>query len=61
MHFRSQKIQTTKYSGETVSYLGPKLWTSFPEDYESLSSREEFKVRRKTQVSQKYPCAQVDL
>ena len=47
-HFRSKKIQTTKYIGETPSYLCPKLWTSLPEDYKSLSSPEKFKVRIKT-------------
>lgn len=30
---------------ETLSYLAPKLYTSFQDDYKNLSSHEEFKVK----------------
>ena len=35
-HFRSRKIRTTKYGIETPSYLGPKLWNLFPNEYTTI-------------------------
>ena len=44
-HLRSRKIRTTKYGIETPSYLGPKLWHVFPNEYKTIESFEDFKAK----------------
>ena len=49
-HFRSRKIRTTKYGGETPSYLDPKLWNLVPNEYKTIESFADFKAKIKTWV-----------
>ena len=55
-HFRSVKIQTTKYSKETPSYLGPKLLNLVPNEYKTIESLADFKVKIKTWVPENCHC-----
>ena len=55
-HFRLRRILTTKYGIETPSYLGPKLWKLVPNEYKTIESRADFRVKIKTLVPENGPC-----
>ena len=54
--FKANKIYTTKYGTETVSYLGPKLWKSLPNEYKDSASLEIFKRKIKNWKGENCPC-----
>ena len=56
LHFRSVKIQTTKCSKETPSYLGPKLLNLVPNEHKTTESLADIKVKIKTWVPENCPC-----
>ena len=56
LHFRSRKIRTKKYGIETPSYLGPKLWNLVPNEYKTIESLADFKVKIKTWGPENCPC-----
>ena len=49
-HFRSRKSCTAKYSIETPSYIDLKLWKLVPNEYKTIESLPDFKVKIKTWV-----------
>ena len=51
-----KKIRTKKYDIETPSYLGPKLWNIVPNEYKTIESLADFKVKIKTWVPENCPC-----
>ena len=43
------------YGTETVSFLGPKLWTLLPQEYKDINNLIEFKRKIKDWVPQNCP------
>ena len=54
--FQSHCVKTVHYGTETVSFLGPKIWSLLPEEYKNLNSVDEFKIKIKNWVPQNCPC-----
>ena len=54
--FQSHYVKTVHYGTETVSFLGPKLWSILPNEYESIININEFKSKIKSWVLQNCPC-----
>ena len=55
-HFMSWKIRTTKYGIEKPSYFGPKSWNLVPNEYKTIESLEDCKVKIKTWVPENCSC-----
>ena len=47
-YFISRRIRTLKYGTETPSYLGLKLWNFVPNEYQTIKSLADFKVKIKS-------------
>ena len=47
---------TERYSIETASSIGPKLWDKVPTEIKNSKSLEEFKARIKSWVPKNCPC-----
>ena len=45
--FQSECIKTVHYGMETVSFLGPKLWSILPKEYKNIDNLSEFKKKSK--------------
>ena len=54
--FQSECIKTVHYGTETVSFLGPKLWSILPQEYKNIDNLSEFKNKIKNWVPQNCPC-----
>ena len=54
LHFRSRKIRTTKHGIETPSYLGSKLRKFVPNEYKTIESLSDIKVKLKTWVPETF-------
>ena len=54
--FQSHCVKTVHYGTETVSFLGPKLWSILPNEYKSIININEFKSKIKSWVPQNCPC-----
>ena len=53
--FQSHCVKTVHYGTETVSFLGPKLWSILPNEYKSIININEFKSKIKSWVPQNCP------
>ena len=54
--FQSHCVKTVHYGTETVSFLGPKIWSILPDEYKSITNINEFKNKIKSWVPQNCPC-----
>ena len=54
--FQSHCVKTVHYGTETVSVLGPKLWSVLPNEYKSIININEFKSKIKSWVPQNCLC-----
>ena len=54
--FKSHNVRTVAYGTETLSYLGPKIWSIVPETLKKISSLTEFKDKIKCWKPDKCPC-----
>ena len=54
--FKSECVKTVHYGTETVSYLGPKIWSILPQEYKNIDNLCEFKNKIKSWVPQNCPC-----
>ena len=54
--FVSHCVKTVYYGTETVSFLGPKLWTLLPQEFKDIDNLPEFKSRIKSWVPHNCPC-----
>ena len=54
--FKSHNVKTVFYGTETLSFLGPKIWSILPEALKRLSSLKEFKKQIKLWKPEKCPC-----
>ena len=45
--FQSECVKTVHYGTETVSFLGPKLWSILPQEYKNIDNLSEFKNKIK--------------
>ena len=54
--FQSHCVKTVHYGTETVSLLGPKLWSILPNENKSIININEFKSKIKSWVPQNCPC-----
>ena len=54
--FQSHCVKTVHYGTETVSFLGPKLWSILPNEYKSIININEFKSKIKSWVPKNCPC-----
>ena len=55
-HIRSMSIHTTKYDIEISSYLDPKLWKLVPNEYKTIASLADSRVKIKTWVLDTCSC-----
>ena len=54
--FKSHNVHTEHYGKNSLSFLGPKLWSLVPEDIKNSNSLKEFKGKIKTWKTDKCPC-----
>ena len=54
--FQSHCVNTVHYGTETISYLGPKIWSILPKEYKNIENLTEFKNKIKKWVPQNCPC-----
>ena len=54
--FQSHCVKRVHYGTETVSFLGPKLWSILPNEYKSIININEFKSNIKSWVPLNCPC-----
>ena len=54
--FQSECVKRVHYGTETVSFLGPKLWSILPQEYKNIDNLSEFKNKIKNWVPQNCPC-----
>ena len=55
VHFWSRRIRTIKYGTEVPSSLSPKLWNLALNEYKTIDSLADFKVKIKTWISENCP------
>ena len=54
--FKTHNVHTEHYGKESLSFLGPKLWSLVPEKIKMSNSLKEFKELIKTWKTDKCPC-----
>ena len=54
--FQSHCVKTVHYGTESVSFLGPKIWSILPQEYKNLDNLHDFKNKIKHWVPQNCPC-----
>lgn len=54
--FQSHCVKTVHYGTETVSFLGPKLWSILPDEYKKINNLHDFKDKIKSWGPQNCPC-----
>ena len=54
--FKSNTIYTERYGKETLTFLGPKIWSLVPDEIRKSKTIEEFKKLIKTWNTDKCPC-----
>ena len=54
--FRSHIVHNEHYGKDSLSFLGPKLWSLIPENIKNSNSLKEFKRQIKTWKTDKCPC-----
>ena len=52
----SYKIKSVRYSRETISYLGPKIWSIIPNEIRESASLEIFRQKIKLSKPNSCPC-----
>ena len=52
----SYKIKTVRYDTETITYLGPKIWSIVPDEIRESASLETFRQNIKLWKSNSRPC-----
>ena len=52
----SYKIKTVRYDTETITYLGPKIWSIVPDEIRGSASLETFRQNIKLWKSNSRPC-----
>ena len=54
--FKSKNIHTVRYGTETLSFIGPKIWTEVPDKCKTANSLKDFKVSIKSWIPDNCPC-----
>ena len=54
--FKSRKIHSVFNGSESLSFLGPKIWSSLPESLRNASTLKEFKTKIKERTFKDCPC-----
>ena len=52
----SYKIKTVRYGTETITYLGPKIWSIIPDEIRESASLETFRQKIKLWKPDSCPC-----
>ena len=52
----SYKIKTVRYGTETITYLGPKIWSIIPDEIRESASLESFRQKIKLWKPDSCPC-----
>ena len=52
----SYKIKTVRYATETITYLGPKIWSIIPDEIREPASLETFRQKIKVWKPNSCPC-----
>ena len=52
----SYKIKTVRYGTETITYLGPKIWSIIPDEIRESASLETFRQKIKLWKPNSCPC-----
>ena len=53
---RTGNVNTVTYGTETVSFIGPRIWNTLPNECKNASSLKEFKEKIKSWVPRNCPC-----
>ena len=56
MPFETNNVRTVTYGTETISFLGPKIWSLIPNDIKNANTLNEFKSKIKEWIPTKCPC-----
>ena len=54
--FVTRNVHTVRYGTETLSHLGPKIWSIIPKNIRELKSLKQFKINIKLWKPDKCPC-----
>ena len=54
--FKTKNVNTEKYGIDTLSFLGPKIWSLIPQSIKDASSVKEFKNKIRNWQPEKFPC-----
>ena len=54
--FVTRNVHTVRYSTETLSHLGPNIWSIIPKNIRELKSLKQFKINIKLWKPDKCPC-----
>ena len=54
--FATKRINTVSYGTETLSFMGPKIWTLIPNKLKNISTLVEFKQKIKKWKPTNCPC-----
>ena len=54
--FKTRNIRTVTYGSETLSFLGPKIWSLIPSHIKSANTLDEFKNKIKNWKPENCPC-----
>ena len=54
--FRTRNARTVRYGTETISFIGPKIWSLIPDEIKASSNLVEFKNKIKKWKPNKCPC-----
>ncbi len=54
--FKTTNIRTVTYGSETLSFMGPKIWSLIPTNIKGTNTLNEFKNKIKHWKPEKCPC-----
>ena len=50
--FKTRNVRTVAYGTETITFMGPKIWSLIPDELKEIESLDEFKRKIKLPISQ---------
>ena len=56
INFKSRRINSVRYSIDSLTYLGPKMWNFVPEDIKKSKSLSVFKTKIEKLIPRDCPC-----
>ena len=53
---KTRNVRTVAYGTETITFMGPKIWSLIPDDLKEIESLDEFKRKIKFWKPDNCPC-----